>query len=82
MGARRYVVPLSPVPTAVGPHQQGAANLDHGVRLHQKLCQIELPGVGLSPGFLDSMEISQGVLSGRGGSMMEVNVFLTRKVLA
>jgi hypothetical protein len=33
-------------------------------------------GVGLSPGFLDSMEetsmeTSQGVLSGRGGSMVE-----------
>ena len=45
MGAWRSVVSPSPVPRAVGPHQQGAANLDHGVRLHQKLCQNELPGV-------------------------------------
>jgi hypothetical protein len=42
--------------------------------------------VGLSPGFLDnmedsSMETSQGVLSGRGGSMVEVNVLLSREAL-
>ena len=72
MGAWRSVVSPSPVLRAVGPHQQGAANLDHGVRLYQKLCQNELPGVGLSLGFLDSMEdtsmeISRAVLSGREG---------------
>ena len=44
-------------------------------------------GVGLSPRFVDSMEdtsmaISQGVLSGRGGSMVEVNVLLSREALA
>ena len=44
-------------------------------------------GVGLSPGFLDSMEdtsleTSQGVLSGSGGSMVEVNVLLSREPLA
>ena len=38
-------------------------------------------------GFLDSMEdtsmeISWAVLSGRGGSMVEVNVLLTREALA
>ena len=43
--------------------------------------------VGLSPGFLDSMEdtsieTSQGVLSGSGGSMVEVNVLLSREALA
>ena len=29
LGAWRSVVPPSPVPRAGGPHQQGAANLDH-----------------------------------------------------
>ena len=43
-------------------------------------------GMGLSPGFLDSMEdtsmeTSQGVLSGSGSSMVEVNVLLSREAL-
>ena len=65
-----------------------AASLGHNGHVFTRNCvKMIYLGVDLSPGFLDSMadssmETSQGVLSGRGGSMVEVNVLLSREALA